>query len=176
MNYVYIAQSLDGYIAGPNGELEWLEQIDNPEKSDFGFAEFMGAVDALVMGRHTFEKVVSFGFWPYDKPVFVMSRTLTTIPPDLSDKAFLLSSEPRETVETLNAKGYNNLYIDGGLLIQSFLRAGLINELIVSTLPVLLGDDIKHFGHLPSMLKLKLLNSETLVNQMVKTRYQVENR
>ena len=136
----------------------------------------MESIDALVMGRNTFETVQSFGFWPYEKPVFVMSKTLTEIPADLSDKALLLNTEPWEAVKTLNARGYNKLYIDGGLLIQSFLRAGLINELIVTTLPVLLGDGIKLFGHLPNMQKLKLLSSETLVNQMVKTRYQVINR
>ena len=157
MNYVYIAQSLDGYIAGPNGELEWLEQVDNPDKSDFGFSAFVDSIDALVMGRNTYEKVLSFGFWPYQKPVFVMSRTLTHIAPELTDKAFLLNTTPQEAVEALKSKGHNSLYIDGGLLIQSFLREGLIDEMIITTFPVLLGDGIRLFGALPSQLNLKLL-------------------
>ncbi|MES9860480.1 MAG: hypothetical protein ABW157_07580 [Candidatus Thiodiazotropha sp. LLP2] len=65
-NYIYIAQSLDGYIAGPIGELDWLDEIDNPEQSDFGFSTYMSNIDALIMGRKTYEKVLSFGMWPYD--------------------------------------------------------------------------------------------------------------
>jgi dihydrofolate reductase len=86
-NIVYIAQSLDGYIAGPNGEIDWLEDIDNQGKSDFGYASFMKTIDALVMGRHTFEKVTSFDFWPYKKPVYVISKTLSKIPDHFRDSA-----------------------------------------------------------------------------------------
>ena len=78
--YVYIAQSLDGYIAGPNGELDWLYEVENPDDSDFGYAEFIDQVDALVMGRNTFEMVLSFDVWPYTKPVYVASSTLESVP------------------------------------------------------------------------------------------------
>ena len=172
-NYVYIAQSLDGYIAGPNGELDWLNEIDNPENSDLGFADFMDQVDALVMGRNTFEKVHSFGMWPYEKPVFVVSSKLKDIPHNLSDKAFLISGNPREIVKSLSADGFENLYVDGGLLIQGFLESELIDRLIISTIPVILGNGISLFGKLDSRINLKFESSQVLLNQMVKTEYSV---
>ena len=173
-NYVYIAQSLDGYIAGPNGELDWLEEIENPEQSDFGFAAFMDTIDALVMGRNTFEKVLSFGMWTYEKPVFVASSSLPSLPSSVEGKAFLLKGVPKDMVTTLHEKGYKNLYIDGGAVIQSFLNEDLIDELIVTTVPVLLGEGIPLFGSLPRQAKLKLIGSEVLLNQLVKTHYRVE--
>lgn len=175
MNYVYIAQSLDGYIAGPKGELGWLEAIDNPEQSDFGFADFMSAIDALVMGRNTFEKVLSFDIWPYDKPVFVASNSLTTLASELTGKAFLLRGTPQEMVAGLNQRGFRNLYIDGGQMIQSFLRMGLIDELIVTTVPILLGGGIPLFGSLQQAAQLELISSEVLLNQLVKTRYKIKH-
>ncbi len=173
-NYVYIAQSLDGYIAGPNGELDWLEGIDNPEQNDFGFSAFMNTVDALVMGKNTFEKVLSFGMWPYEKPVFVASGSLSTLPSSLDGKAFLIKGNPKDMVTSLHEKGYANLHIDGGALIQSFLKEDLIDDLIVTTVPVLLGDGIPLFGCLPKQVNLKLLGSEILLSQLVKTHYKVE--
>ena len=173
-NYVYIAQSLDGYIAGPKGELDWLDEIDNPEKSDYGFSEFMKNIDALVMGRNTFDKVLSFGMWPYDKPVFVATNSMPSVPSIVERKAFLLKGTPNDMVMSLVDRGYRNLYIDGGSLIQSFLADSLIDRIIVTTVPVLLGDGIPLFGTLPQRVKLKLLNSEILSNQLVKTTYDVQ--
>ena len=172
-NIVYIAQSLDGYIAGPDGEIDWLEDIDNPNKSDLGFLAFMNTIDALVMGRNTFEKVASFDFWPYKKPVYVVSKKLSTISDRLAGKAFLIKGKPKEIISTLNAKALCNLYIDGGLLIQSFLKENLIDEIIVSTLPVILGGGIPLFGTLSNKIKLKLESSEVLINQLVQTHYKI---
>ena len=173
-NYVYIAQSLDGYIAGPKGELDWLDEIDNPEKNDYGFSEFMKNIDALIMGRNTFDKVLSFGMWPYDKPVFVATNSMPSVPSVVKRKAFLLKGTPNDMVMSLVDSGYRNLYIDGGSLIQSFLADSLIDRIIVTTVPVLLGDGIPLFGTLPQRVKLKLLNSEILSNQLVKTTYDVQ--
>jgi dihydrofolate reductase len=173
-NYVYIAQRLDGYIAGPNGELDWLEDIDNPEQSDFGFSAFMNTVDALVMGKNTFEKVLSFEMWPYEKPVFVASSSLSVLPSSSEGKAFLLKGTPKDMVSTLHKRSYTNLYIDGVALIQSFLCEGLIDELIVTTVPVLLGEGIPLFGCLPKRVKLKIVGSKVLLKQLVKTHYQVK--
>jgi len=172
-NYVYIAQSIDGYIAGPNGELDWLDDIDNPENNDFGFAKFMNQIDALVMGKNTFEKVQSFGMWPYSKPVYIASSSLNSIPEALKERAYLINSTPSEIVSTLNEKGLTNLYIDGGLLIQSFLTSELIDKFIITTIPVLLGKGVSLFGWLDKRVKLKLESSEVLVNQLVKSEYSV---
>ncbi len=100
-SYVYIARSLDGFIAGPNGELDWLDKIENPGQSDLGFSDFMSGIDALIMGKNTFEKVLSFGMWPYDKPVFVASKSLYVLPASVEGKAFLINGTPREMITEL---------------------------------------------------------------------------
>lgn len=174
-SYVYIAQSLDGYIAGPNGELDWLNNIPNPDNDDFGFAEFMNKIDALVVGRNTFEMVLSFGVWMYTKPVYVASSTLKSIPPDYADKAKIINASPPEMVTTLKNKGLSNLYIDGGALIQSFLCHNLIDKLIITTIPILLGAGIPLFGNLNSPINLKFEKSEVLLNMLVKNYYSIES-
>ena len=90
-NIVYIATSIDGYIAKKDGGLDWLNEVPNPDKSDFGFSNFMDSIDAIIMGRNTFEIVLSFGEWPYNKPVFVLSNTLKTVPDNLKNKAEILN-------------------------------------------------------------------------------------
>ena len=169
--YVYIAQSLDGFIADKNGGLDWLNEIPNPDNSDFGFAEFMSSIDAVVMGRNTFEKVHSFGMWPYAKPVYIISSTLNELPKEYFGKAEILNLKPHQIIEKLNKEGFNNLYIDGGALIQSFLSEDLIEELIITSIPVLLGDGISLFGKLDKSLKFKLQRSEVLIDSLVKSHY-----
>lgn len=167
-----VEASLDGFIAGPNGELDWLMEFPNPGNSDLGFAEFLNRIDALVMGRNTFEMVAAFeGDWPYPKPVFVCSTTLTSIPDPLKDKAELINGDPAEIVRQLNERGFQNLYIDGGKTIQGFMREGLIDELILSRLPILLGDGIPLFGKLDALQNYVLENSETFNNGIIKTVY-----
>lgn len=172
--YVYIAQSLDGFIADKNGGIEWLTEIPNPDNSDFGFAEFMTNIDAVVMGRNTFEKVQSFGVWPYMKPVYVISSTLHILPKEYSGKAEILNLKPSQIIERLKKDGLQNLYIDGGALIQSFLSNDLIDELIITSIPILLGDGISLFGKLGRSLKFKFLKSEVLNNSLVKSHYRRE--
>ena len=117
--YVYIAQSLDGYIAGPDGDLDWLNNIPNPENDDFGFAYFLNQIDAIVMGRNTYEKVLSFGMWPYSKPVFVASSTMQSVPSEYADKVEIVNLIPTEIIKMLKSRDMSDLYIDGGALIQS---------------------------------------------------------
>ena len=147
-NSVFIATSLDGYIATEDGGLDWLENNPNPDGSDFGYNAFMDSVDALVMGSKTFEKVLSFESWPYGKPVFVLSSTLKSLPETLSGKASIVCEGIPEITSKLHEKGYFNLYIDGGKTIQSFLKENLIDEMIITTVSVLLGSGISLFGSL----------------------------
>ncbi|CAM3961066.1 dihydrofolate reductase family protein [Vibrio neonatus] len=171
-NIVYIATSLDGYIADKNNQIDWLHDVPNPEQSDFGFADFMDRVDALVMGRNTFEMVLSFGIdWPYNKPVFVLSNTLKTVPENLQQKVFLISGELNKIISDLAQQGYKDLYIDGGKTVQSFLEQDLIDELIVTTIPVLLGGGISLFGNLEKPLQFKHIQAQRLADHMVKNRY-----
>ncbi|MCJ7735095.1 MAG: dihydrofolate reductase family protein [Anaerolineales bacterium] len=168
---VYIAQSLDGFIAGKHGELDWLNDLPNPENSDFGFNDFLDGIDAIVMGRNTFEIVKGFDGWPYTKPVFVISSTLTELPPEYAGKAKILDLQPREIIDQLHKEGFDDLYIDGGLLIQSFLIENLIDELIITSIPVLLGEGISLFGKLDNRIRFKLHKSEILNNSLVKNHY-----
>ena len=172
-NTVYIAQSLDGYIADKNGELEWLEMIPNPEGLDLGFTAFMNSIDALVMGRTTFETVCSFDIpWPYEKPVFVLSNTLQSIPSKAQGKAEVINGSLKEVIKQLHQRNYLHLYIDGGRTIQSFLKEDLIDTLIITTLPIILGGGSSLFGELQKNIPLKLTKTETLLGQMTQSTYQ----
>jgi dihydrofolate reductase len=170
-NYIYIATSLDGYIARKDGNIDWLLEIPNPEKSDFGFSDFIRTIDAIVMGRKTYETVLAFSEWPYNKPVFVLSNTLQSLPQNLSDKVEIIKGSPELVVDTLNAREYKNLYIDGGETIQSFLNENLIDEMIITKVPILLGEGIPLFGELIKEQKFAHLKTEVLINYLVKSHY-----
>lgn len=172
MNKVFIATSLDGYIAGKNGEIDWLHSIPNPENNDMGFVKFMEGVDALIMGRNTFELVCSFDVeWPYNRPVFVLSTTLGSIPKKFQEKAELINGTLQEVLTTMHQKGYGQLYIDGGATIQSFLEEDLIDELIITTIPILLGGGISLFGELLKSLEFEHVESQVFLNQIVQNHY-----
>ena len=169
--FVYVATSLDGFIAAENDDLSWLSEIPNPDQSDLGFADFMSRVDALVMGRRTYEKVASFGVWPYEKPVFVLSKTLGSLSADAEKKVEVISGDPESVITQLNAKGHGNLYVDGGITIQNFLERDLVDEMIITRVPVLLGSGIPLFGHLEQPLRFSLEKTEVLVGSLVKSYY-----
>lgn len=171
-NIVYIATSLDGYIADQNNQIDWLHDLPNPEGSDFGFADFMNEIDALVMGRNTFDMVTSFDCeWPYTKPVYVLSTTLRSVPEEYQGKVFLVNGEIQDIVAQLNRQGLNRLYIDGGKTIQSFLEKDLIDEMIITTIPIVLGGGIPLFGTLSTSLKFKHLSATRLLDCLVKNHY-----
>ncbi|MCR9198398.1 MAG: dihydrofolate reductase family protein [Planctomycetaceae bacterium] len=172
---VFIAQSLDGFIAKPDDSIEWLDAVPELEGDfDYGYRELFDSVDALVFGRRTYNKVDSFADWPYgEKPIVVMSRTASA-PSVPSDRCVTFTHEtPQELVHRLTAEGATRLYIDGGQLIQAFLRADLIDDLNVSTIPVLLGDGIPLFGELPVEVWLDLQQSASFANGIVQTQYHV---
>ena len=171
-NSIFIATSLDGYIADKNGGIDWLLSIPNPDQDDMGYHSFMENIDALVMGRVTYETVLGFqGEWPYPRPVFVLSNTLNSIPDHLNEKVFLIQGKPKEILETIHSKGFSRLYIDGGKTIQSFLKEGLINELIITTIPILLGGGFSLFGELNSFINFELKTSQVYLNQYVQNHF-----
>ena len=171
MNYVYIAASLDGYIAKADGDIDWLHEQPNPDHSDYGYADFMNGIDALVMGRHSYEKVRSFGVWPYEKMVFVLSTSLGEVPAGLAGRVEFLSGSPKKVLESVHARGFTNMYIDGGKVIQQFLADGLIDELIITRIPILLGSGIPLFGSLDQPMGLIHKATEVYNNALVKSRY-----
>ena len=170
---VFIATSIDGYIADSDGGLDWLFSIPNPEQLDMGYSEFMEQVDALVMGRKTFETVCGFeGNWPYNKPVFVISRTLDAIPKDYRDKVELIKGSITEVLEEIHVREFPRLYIDGGLTIQNFLKEDLIDEMTITTIPIVLGGGSPLFSILPKELKFNLVESKVFLNDIVQNKYQ----
>lgn len=171
-NKVFIACSLDGYIAGKNGEIDWLDMIPNPEGLDLGYYKFMAGIDALIMGRASFETVLGFGGeWHYKCPVFVWSSTLNSIPEQYREKAELVTGSVQEILAVVHKKGYRRLYIDGGKTIQSFLKADLIDEMIITRIPILLGGGIPLFGGLTQRLEFDHLESQVLLDQLVQDHY-----
>ncbi len=165
---VFVGASLDGFIARPNGDLDWLPEDCEPH----GYEEFMASVDALVMGRNTFEKVLTFGEWPYGSKRIVV---LSSRPLDLSlakgGVVEQMAGAPAEIVARLAANGARHLYIDGGITIQGFLRAGLIHRLIVTRVPVLIGEGIPLFGSLPSDVRLRHVATRTYPSGLVQSEY-----
>jgi dihydrofolate reductase len=171
-NSVFIATSLDGYIADKNGGIDWLHSTPNPDMIDMGYAEFMSKVDALVMGRTTFETVCGFDMdWPYEKPVFVLSHTLKKIPDDYKNKAFLVKGTLSEILEQIHQKGHHLLYIDGGTTIQGFLKEDLIEEMTITIIPILLGGGTRLFTDLPKALDFECVESKVYLNKIVQNHF-----
>ena len=167
-NSVFMACSLDGYIADKQGGIEWLHDFPNPEDDDLGYSDFISKIDAVVMGRKSFETVLSFDMdWPYTLPVFVLSHMLRKVPSDLEGKVHLLGGPVKEVVAEIHEKGYHRLYIDGGKSVQNFLKADLIDEMIITRIPKLLGGGTPLFGELSRTLDFQCIGSKIYLDAIV---------
>lgn len=169
---VFVGTSLDGFIARPNGDLDFLPEGGG---EPHGYDEFFASVDALVIGRKTFETVLAFKAWPYgDKRVVVLSSR----PLDLSAAAEgvveQMAGAPAEIVSKLAASGAHHLYIDGGITIQRFLRAGLVGRLIITRVPVLIGEGIPLFGALPHDIHLRHVATRQYPSGLVQSEYFID--
>lgn len=173
----YMAASLDGFIAKADGDIDWLH---NP--AYFGvpfngleYDDFIATVDALVMGRNSYEKVRTFGAWPYENtPVIVLTSRPLDIPPELEGKVRVENCPPGELVSVLEREGKRHLYIDGGKIIQSFIADGLINEITVTLIPILLGSGIPLFSTSGPEIPLKLISTDSSENGFVQVRYGID--
>ena len=173
--HVFIATSLDGFIARRDGDLDWLTKY-SAEGEDHGFAAMMASVDGLIMGKGTFQKVLSFDqAWPYEKPVVVMSRSLkeTDIPDHLSGQVRLSDATPKAVMNELSAEGWRRAYVDGGKLIQSFLAEGLIENIWLTRIPVLIGEGLSLFGPVPHDIELEHLETQSFPSGLVSSKYRV---
>lgn len=170
---VFIATSLDGFIARPDGNIDWLGEPSGDEE-DHGYEAFMASVDYLVMGRNTYEKVLSFGIpWPYTKPVIVLTNRPLEIADEMAASVEAMSGSPAEIVARLKERGASHLYIDGGKTIQDFLSAGLIQRLIITRIPILLGTGIPLFGDLPHDIRVRHVATGTFRGGLVQSEYEV---
>jgi dihydrofolate reductase len=172
---VYIGTSLDGFIARTDGDFDWLTQFADDE-AIHAYEEFMNGIDAIVIGRGTFEKILTFPSWPYKKKAFVLSTSLKQLPDTLRDKATLLSMEPKELLSYLSGMGFSNIYVDGGKVIQGFLKEDLIDDLIISKVPLLIGNGIPLFGFLGADLQFKHIRTEVQSNGLVRSYYKRERK
>ncbi len=181
---IFIATSLDGFIARKNGDLDWLpgSNPESPEAAagdvespgDGGYKDFSDTVDCIVMGRNTVEMVMAFPGWPYEgKRLVVLSNTLKEVPSKLIGKIELYSGSIVELVRKLESEGCKRLYIDGGKTIQSFLDKGLITDLTITTIPVLLGEGIPLFGKIKEDIKLKHISTTEYPGGFVQSTYEV---
>lgn len=167
---VFVGTSVDGFIARRNDSFDFLDAGGN---EPHGYEEFIATVDARVMGRHTYEVVRKFGTWPYGtKPVFVLS-TRPLPPPPPGAVVERLSGEPAEIVAQLEDRGLRHAYIDGGITVQRFLAAGMITRLIVSRVPVLIGEGIPLFGPTPHDIALRHVATRQYAGGLVQSEYEV---
>ena len=171
---VFVGASVDGFIARKNGTFDFLDEGGG---EPHGYEEFIKTVDAHVIGRNTYEVVLGFGEWAYGKKRVVV---LSSNPLDFSavpgGNVEQMSGEPGEIVERLAASGATHLYVDGGITVQRFLRAGVVDRITVSRVPVLIGEGISLFGALPGDVYLRHIATTSYRGGLVKSEYAVDRR
>lgn len=171
MMSVFIGTSVDGFIARRNGELDFLSPGGG---EPHGYTEFMETVDALVIGRKTFETVLRYPDWPYGRRTVVVlsgkSVDFSTVRGAVVEQ---MTGPPAQIAATLAARGFQHVYVDGGVTIQGFLRAGLVNRMTITRVPVLIGEGIPLFGVLPHDIQLRHVATQAYASGLVKTEYEV---
>lgn len=172
--HMFMAMSLDGFVAREDFNLNWLMK-QKTEGENHGYEAFMESVDGLVMGSGSFRTTLTFGTWPYQRPVVVLSKTLNAkdIPVELRDKVSISDQAPQQVMESLSEQGWQRVYVDGGKIIQSFMREGLINDMTVTIVPILIGTGKRMFGALDADIDLHLLDSKSFPSGLVTSRYEV---
>jgi dihydrofolate reductase len=170
---VFIAMSLDGFIARSDGNIDWLtDGVEDGE--DYGYQSFYASVDCLVIGRKTYETALSFAHWPYGgRKVVVLSSRRASPGNRTGTDVLMVSAGPEKVVEELGTMGFTHAYIDGGKTIQSFLRAGLVNEMTVTIIPILLGDGVRLFGPVDADVRMKLIETRSFPNGFIQAMYKV---
>lgn len=169
---VFIATSVDGYIARPDGGLDWLSRVEQPGE-DYGYARFADTVDVLVTGRATYDIVRGFPTWPYaGKRVIVLSHR----PAPAHEGVEFFAGDVRDLVARLTAEGVRRVYVDGGNVIRQFLAAGLVDDMTLSIIPVVLGDGIRLFDRGIGEHGLELSSSQSWPTGLVQQRYQLKSR
>jgi dihydrofolate reductase len=168
---VFVGTSVDGFIARLNGDFDFLPEGGG---EPHGYNEFMASVDAIVIGRNTFEKVLTFNHWPYgDKRVVILSSRPLDLSMVVGGVVEQMAGPPAEIVSQLAACGVDHLYIDGGITIQRFLRAGMIHRLVITRVPVLIGEGIPLFGTLPRDIRLRHVATRHYASGLVQSEYEI---
>ena len=179
---VYIATSADGFIATPDGSVDWLMAVANtqePVEMAVSFESYLKTVDCLIMGRKCMEQIASFNLsaeqWPYgDLRIIVLSKSISEVPDSLPGKVEMYAGEIPDLIAKLEAEGYQHAYVDGGSVITSFLNLQLINEMTVSQAPIILGDGLRLFGKVDKAIKLQDVKSEAYENGFIQSHYSLQ--
>lgn len=167
---IYIATSIDGYIARKDGALDWLEYGHTGDE-DYGFKKFISGIDALILGRNTYEVVSAFGEWPYNykgKRVIVLSNTLN----EVRQEAELFCGQLDELLSTLYSSGITHVWVDGGITASKFLEAGLVDEITISIIAMILGSGIPLFSVMSKEQKCRLISSQSYPSGLVQLKYE----
>ena len=153
--------------------MDWLMKLPNPEKSDYGFSIFLNRLDAMIMGRKTFETILGFSQWPYVRqiPLFVLTNSLDRLPLGLPVKAEIVNGALTGILNSLNGRGLHSIYIDGGVTIQGFLKEDLIDEMTITRIPVLLGTGIPLFDKNALELEFDHVETKIFNNMLVRSKY-----
>ncbi len=168
---VFVGTSLDGFLARPNGDLDFLPPGGG---EPHGYDEFVEGVDAIVIGRKTFETVLTFGSWPYGKKrVVVLSRRPLELSAVRGGVVEQMSGEPAEIAAKLAASGARHVYVDGGVTIKGFMRAGLVTRIVITRVPVLIGEGIPLFGSVPRDVRLRHVATRSFPSGLVQSKYHV---
>jgi dihydrofolate reductase len=168
---VFVGTSVDGFIARQNGSYDFLPEGGG---EPHGYDEFMASVDTLVIGRKTFEAVLALPAWPYGgKNVVVLSSKPVDFSGVKGNTIQQMEGSPAAIVATLAAEGAQHVYVDGGITIQRFLRDGLVQRLIITRVPVLIGEGIPLFGSLAQDLRLRHVATQQYRSGLVKSEYHV---
>lgn len=170
---LYLGASMDGFIARPDGGLDFLEVVQPaPEDGDMGWSAFLAGLDAIVMGRKTYDQLLTFGVWPYGElPLLVWSRTLLEPKGPPRPQVEVTRAAPAALFAELGARGCRRVYVDGGETARAFMAAGLIVEINLTTLPVLIGSGISLYGPLAADLRWTLVDCRAFGSGMVRTSY-----
>lgn len=170
--HAFMAVSLDGYIADVDGNVDWLAAFHGDGTEDYGYGAFVDAIDAIVIGRGTFETVRNFPDWPYAKPVVVLSSTLSTADPDMP--AEIMTATPAAFAAQAAAKGWRRVYVDGGRLCQAFLEAGLLSDIVLTQIPIVLGGGRPLFQPMTTPRRLRQTRTTVYPAGLVSTHYAVD--
>lgn len=172
--HVFIATSLDGFIAREDGDIGWLLERDDPAE-DHGYDAFIKDIDIILMGRGSYETIRHMKPWPCTRPVVVLSASLkdAQLPEEPAGQVRFTDKSPKQAMAMLEAEGHRRVYVDGGQVIQSFLRAGLIADMVITRVPVLLGQGRSLFGTLPSDIRLVHEDTRAFPSGLVQSRYRV---
>lgn len=172
----FIAASLDGYISRLDNSIDWLENASSDATEDYGYEEFVKTVSSVVMGRKTFQKILTFPEWPFQhQRVIVLSSTMKSVPDSVSDSVQLFNGDVTELAALLDSQGDTHVYVDGSRAIQSFIAAGLLTDLTITTVPILIGEGISLFGGpLRKDITVNHVNTKAFHNGFVQNHYQFD--